>query len=108
MITYVIWGCIPEITNECADMTNASSAYFSILIGAVIGGLISWLIYSRQKITTEKQDVLLERIKELNERHENMLKTIERIEEHNKNTLDRILNLEKQTAQLIKDNAGNG
>ena len=83
-------------------MNNASSTYFSILIGAVIGGLISWLIYSRQKMTTQKQDVTLERIKELNERHEKLLKTIERIEEHNKNTLERILNLEKQIAQLIK------
>lgn len=83
-------------------MTNASSAYLSIAIGAIIGGLISWLIYSRQKLTAEKQDVTLERIKQLNERHENMLVKIEEIEEHNKHTLDRILNIEKQNEQLIK------
>ena len=86
-------------------MTNASSTYFSILIGAVIGGLISWLIYNRQKITAQKQDVTLERIKELNERHDNVLKAIERVEEHNKKMLDRILILEKQIAKIINDNA---
>jgi hypothetical protein len=97
-----MWGCIPEITEGCADMTNASSTYFSILIGAVIGGLISWLIYNRQKKIAEKQDATLESIKALNERHEKILRTIESIEEHNKNTLVRILNLEKQITRLVK------
>lgn len=101
---YLMWGCMPEIAQECMDMTNASSTYFSILIGAVIGGIISWLIYDRQKKIAAKQDATLESIKELNERHENILNTIKRIEEHNKNTLDRIFNLEKQLAQLIKGN----
>lgn len=97
------WGCIPEIMNECSDMTNASSTYLSILVGAVIGGVISWLIYNRQQNTARKQDFTLERIKELNERHENILKTIEHIEEHNKKTLDVILNLEKRIASQTKN-----
>jgi hypothetical protein len=102
MIADAMWGCIPEVTADCLDMTNASSAYLSILIGAIIGGLISWLIYNRQNKTAEKQDFTLERIKELNERHDKILKTIESIEEHNKSTLEKVLSLEKQLAALIK------
>lgn len=97
-ILLFIWGCIPEITNECVDMTNASSTYLSVLVGAVIGGLISWLVYTRQQTIAKIQDVALERIKELNNRHDKILKTIEAIEEHNKKTLDSILNLEKRIA----------
>jgi hypothetical protein len=33
---HVIWGCIPEIERGCIDMTNASSTYLSIAIGAVV------------------------------------------------------------------------
>ncbi len=103
MITpYLIWGCIPEVTNDCLDMTNASSTYLSILIGAIIGGVISWLIYSRQKKTADTQELTLERIEELNEHHEKMLKTIGHIEQHNKKALDAILNLEKKIAELLK------
>ena len=97
-ILLFIWGCIPEITNECVDMTNASSTYLSMLVGAVIGGLISWLVYTRQQKIAKIQDVALERIEELNKRHDKILKTIGAIEEHNKKTLDSILSLEKRIA----------
>jgi hypothetical protein len=103
IIPEMLWGCVPELANDCLDMTNASSTYLSILIGAIIGGLISWLIYSRQQKTANTQEITLDRIKELNERHEKMLKTIENIEEHNKKTLDSILNLEKRIAELVKN-----
>ena len=103
---YAVWGCIPELTDFCIDMTNASSAYLSILIGAIIGGLVSWLVYTRQKKTADKQDFTLEKIKELNMRHEKMLETIEGIEEHNEVTLEKILNLEKKIAELVKNRDG--
>ena len=102
MIPFAIWGCIPEVTADCLDMTNASSAYLGILIEAIIGGLVSWLVYNRQKKTTEKQDLTLEGIKELDERHDKILKTIESIEEHNRSTLEKVLNLEKQITSLVK------
>lgn len=94
----LIWGCIPELTNDCLDMTNASSTYLSVLVGAVIGGVISWLVFTRQQKTAKIQDVALQRIEELNKRHDKILKTIEAIEEHNKKTLDSVLNLEKRIA----------
>ena len=83
-------------------MTNSSSTYFSIMIGAIIGGIISWWVYYRQKHISEKQDLTLERIKNINERHDNLLKRIEEIEEHHQKTLDAILQLDRQIARLIK------
>ena len=101
-VPIALWGCIPETTSGCLDMTNASSAYLGILAGAVIGALISWLIYTRQQKTAEKQDYTLERIKLLNERNEKMLETIEGIEERNKATLDKILQIEKSVAAILE------
>jgi hypothetical protein len=31
-----IGGCLPEITKECIDMTNASSTYLGIVGGAAV------------------------------------------------------------------------
>jgi len=103
MITIqAIWGCIPELSSECQDMTNSSSTYFSIMIGAIIGAIVSWWIYNRQKKTSKLQDATLEKIKELNERHDDMLKKIQRIEQHHQSTLEAILDLEKRLEHLIK------
>lgn len=41
------WGCLPELSPNCIDMTNSSSTYLRIIIGAII----SWLIFNRQKQT---------------------------------------------------------
>ena len=40
--SFAMWGCIPEITRDCIDMTNAGSTHLGIIIGAIIGALISW------------------------------------------------------------------
>ena len=102
-------------------MTNASSTYLGIAIGAVIGGIISWWIYNRQNKTTEKQDVTLAHIKALNERHDRILKRLEESGKHHDATLNAVLELNKkiehiiekqdklhksiQTSRLSKDNA---
>ena len=102
ILVQAIWGCVPELANDCRDMTNSSSTYFSILIGAIIGALISWWIYNRQKKTSELQDTTLERIRELNERHDDVLKRIQQIEQHHQATLEAILKLEKRLEHLVK------
>jgi Na+/glutamate symporter len=98
----VSWGCIPELTKDCQDMTNASSTYLGILIGAIIGGLISWWIYNRQNKTSEKQDLTLSHIKELNERHDAILKRLEQSELRHDSTLDAILELDKKIEHIIE------
>jgi hypothetical protein len=40
--SFAMWGCIPEITRDCIDMTNAGSTYLGIIIGAISGTIISW------------------------------------------------------------------
>jgi hypothetical protein len=49
-----VWGCLPELTKNCVDMTNASSTYLSLGLGAIIGAAISWWIYNMQKKTSMK------------------------------------------------------
>jgi hypothetical protein len=98
----ITWGCIPELTKDCQDMTNASSTYLGIAIGAVIGGIISWWIYNRQKKTTEKQDLTLIHIKELNERHDRILKRLEESDKRHDSTLNAILELNKKIEHVIE------
>ena len=67
-----LWGCMPEIIRDCVDMTNVSSTYLSIALGAMVGEAISWWIYNMQKKTSVKQDETLRRISELEENHESL------------------------------------
>ena len=68
--SFAMWGCIPEITRDCIDMTNAGSTYLGIIIGAISGTIISWWIYYRQKKISDEQDNLLSHIKDLEENNE--------------------------------------
>ena len=105
--TVAPWGCTPEITKGCIDMTNASSTYLSIAIGAVGGALISWLVYALQKRSTVKQDENLQRLKELDERHDNILNQIQHFQKHQEKLLDQILGLEKKIDYLIERKKNN-
>jgi Na+/glutamate symporter len=97
-----MWGCIPELSKDCQDMTNASSTYLGIVVGAIIGGIISWWIYDRQRKTSEKQDLTLSRIKELNERHDRILKRLEQSDMRQDSTLNTILELDKKIEHIIE------
>ena len=77
-----LWGCMPELTKNCVDMTNASSMYLSLGLGAIIGALISWWIYNTQKKTFVKQDETLRRINELEESHDKVYKSIQHFQQH--------------------------
>jgi Na+/glutamate symporter len=96
------WGCIPELAKDCQDMTNASSTYLGIVVGAIIGGIISWWIYNRQNKTAEKQDLTLNHIKELNERHDAILKRLEESDMRHESTLNAILELDKKIERIIE------
>ena len=100
--TIAPWGCTPEITKGCIDMTNASSTYLSIAIGAVVGALISWLVYALQKKSTVKQDENLKKLKELDERHDNILELIRDFQKHQEDLLQQILSLDKKIDSVIE------
>ncbi len=97
-----LWGCMPEITKDCIDMTNASSTYLSIALGAIVGAVISWWIYNRQKKTTIKQDETLRRINQLEESHDKVLKSIQQFQKHQDKLLSQILNLDKKIDAIIE------
>ena len=92
----VSWGCIPEIAKGCIDMTNTSSTYLSIVLGALLGIVIAWWIYKIQKKTTAKQDETLRRINELEESHYKVLKSMQHVQRHQERLLKEILNLDRK------------
>src|SRR5574341_1560218 len=92
-----IWGCMPELSKDwpklsedCIDMTNSSSTYFSIAVGAVIGAVISWWIYNRQRKTADKQDKTLNKIESIDERHDSLLKKIEELDSRHRSEERRV------------------
>jgi hypothetical protein len=98
------WGCIPEITRGCIDMTNASSTYLSIALGAIVGGLIAWWVYKIQKKTTATQDETLRRIDDLAESHDTVLKSIQHFQQHQERLLNKILSLEDKINAVVEAN----
>lgn len=77
-------------------MTNASSTYLGVVIGALIGVIISWWIYYRQKKTSEKQDEVIKKIADLEELHLALLNKIEKIDKQHEKTIASILAIEKR------------
>jgi hypothetical protein len=96
------WGCIPELTQSCQDMTNASSTYLSVIIGAFIGAAISWLIYSRQKYTSDKQDHTLKQIKAISDHQEKILDRLNNSDQRHDRMLKAILELDKRIDLIIE------
>jgi len=100
--SFAMWGCIPEITRGCIDMTNAGSTYLGIIIGAIIGAIISWWIYNRQKKISNEQDNLLSHIKDLEENNELILKRVEYYQEKHEKLLKSVLSLEKKIDSVLE------
>ena len=99
---FYVWGCIPEITKNCQDMTNASSTYLGIAGGAIIGAVVSWWIYNRQKKTADMQDSALNSIKELDENHDRILKKLEDFDMRHDTTLNTISELSKKIDTVVE------
>lgn len=75
-----IWGCLPEwnstaydCPNFSSDMSNAASTWVGLIVGILIGGVITWWIYNRQKKTSEIQNEVLRHIEVLEEAHGDIL-----------------------------------
>ena len=98
-----IWGCMPELSKDCQDMTNASSTYLGVIIGAIIGGVITWWVYNRQNKTAKMQDETLSKIADLEQLH---IRTLERIEALDKNhdaTLRYILEVDEKVKKIVEE-----
>jgi uncharacterized membrane-anchored protein YhcB (DUF1043 family) len=108
---FEIWGCVPELAKECIDMTNTSGTYLSIIIGAVIGVVISWWIYNRQKKTSVQQDDILQRVRDLEQKNTQVLMKLENFAERHDELLNRLImtnenifELDKKIQSLIENN----
>ena len=97
-----IWGCIPELTKNCLDMTNASSTYLGIVGGVAIGAVISWWIYNRQKKTSRTQDDILKQIERLEEKNGKILSHLETFAKHHDTILNKIFQLNERLLELEK------
>lgn len=100
------WGCMPETDNECIDMSNSASTYFGIAVGALVGAIISIIVYILQNKISIQQEENLKMIKELDEKHDIILNSLQKIQKHQDHILERIINLEmnkdKKTSELEK------
>jgi peptidoglycan hydrolase CwlO-like protein len=93
---------MPELSKNCIDMSNAGSTYIGIVAGAIIGGVVSWWIYNRQKQTSEEQDRILGKIKDLEENHTNILKKLEDFDDKHEHSFDTVQELNKKIDRLLK------
>ncbi len=96
-----VWGCIPEVSQGCTDMSNASSAYLGIIVGTVIGGVVSWWIYNRQKKTSDQQDRILCRIKDLEENHDAILKKLAAFDDKHESSISAIGELDRKLRSIL-------
>jgi Na+/glutamate symporter len=94
---------MPELTSNCQDMTNASSTYLGIVIGAIIGGLITWWVYDRQNKTAKMQDELLNKIADLEKIHIKILERIEALDKDHDAALQHILKVEQKVEKELKE-----
>jgi Na+/glutamate symporter len=93
---------MPELSKNCIDMSNAGSTYIGIVAGAIIGGIVSWWIYNRQKYTSEEQDRILGKIKDLEESHGNILRKLEDFDNKHELSFDAIQELNGKIDTLLK------
>jgi len=99
---FVIWGCVPELGKGCVDMTNSSSTYLGIVVGAAIGAVITWWVYNRQNKTSLKQDHVLERLNELEQKNTHILMHLEKFAKHHEEILNKIVLLNENKLELDK------
>ena len=100
---FIMWGCVD--LKDCSaggDLSNIASTYIGIIIGAFIGGFISWLIYNRQEKISKTQDTMLSGIKELQDKQEHILEKIQTFEQNHDIILNDIFTLEKKIDSLLE------
>ena len=72
-------------------MTNSSSTYLVIVVGAAIGAVITWWVYNRQNKTSLKQDHVLQRVNELEKKNTHVLMYLETFAKHDDELLNKII-----------------
>jgi uncharacterized membrane protein YgaE (UPF0421/DUF939 family) len=87
--------------SSSGNLSNIASTYIGIIIGALLAGLISWLIYNRQEKISKTQDTMLISIKKLQDKQEHILEKIQTFEQNHDIILKDIFTLEKKIDSLL-------
>jgi hypothetical protein len=96
-------GCIDlKDSSSAGDLSNIASTYIGIIRGALLGGLISWLIYNRQEKISQTQDTMLNSNKRLHDKQEHILEKIQIFEQNHDIILKDIFTLEKKIDSLLE------
>jgi uncharacterized membrane-anchored protein YhcB (DUF1043 family) len=69
-------GLHTRIISKLYGYDKFLSTYLGIVVGALIGAIVSWWIFNRQKKTSDKQDYTLNRIEKLESYNEKLLEKI--------------------------------
>jgi Na+/glutamate symporter len=83
-------------------MTNASSTYLGVIVGAIIGGLITWWVYYRQNKTAKMQDEMLNKIADLEQLHIKTLERIEILDKYHDTALRSILEVDEKVKRIVE------
>ena len=70
--------------DRSADISNAGSTWVGLVAGIIIGTIITWWVYNRQKKTSEIQDKLLKQVVALENKILSLEEKIESILEKRK------------------------
>ena len=114
IVTMIVTGETTKKKAQGGWLTGMNSKEFNVigtviilglggLGGAIIGGIVSWWIFNRQKKTSDKQDYTLNRIEHLEKSNENLLEKIKQVEERHENLLEKILDLNRKMDSLLED-----
>lgn len=100
---FVNWLCVQaQHCKETGDISNVFATTLGIVVGLLIGGVISWWIYDRQQKTADKQDKTLNHVEELVIKQEKILVKIQAFEENHDKMLNNILTLDKKIDSLLE------
>ena|SRR4249919_3180504 len=94
-----IWGCMPEFNTTTGyvcphDISNAASMWVGLVLGLILGGVITWWVYNRQKKISEKQDHVLA----------HMLKLERRMIDMERRISEKILSSDKKIDSSLENN----
>ena len=95
--------CFNYVDCKGIDLTNTAATIIGIIIGSVIGAIISWWIYNRQEKTAVKQKEILDHITDLEEKHELILEKIQIVEQNHDEMLNNISILNKTIDSLLEN-----
>ena len=111
MLTELLFlNCFNYLDCKEIDLTNLAATIIGIIIGSLIGAIITWWVYNRQEKTAVKQKEILDHIIELEEahkfileKHKVILEKVQIFEQNHDEILKNILTLDTKINSLLEN-----